>query len=519
MALLLGIDLGTSSVKTLVIDDRGVVRASSSATYPLSRPRPQWSEQDPGDWWSASRSAIRDALTAAGRPAGEVAAVGLSGQMHGSVFLPREALVSGGRECDSLRPAILWNDQRTAAQCAAIERAAGGRLALVELVGNAALPGFTLPKILWVREHEPEVLQRTAMILLPKDYLRLRLTGDAATDAGDASGLLLLDVRSRAYNPRALSLFGIDPALLPPVVESAAITGRVTPWAAEQTGLAEGTPVVAGSGDNQAGAVGAGVVAPGMVLATLGTSGVIYSHADEPRLDVGVAGAEAGRVHTMCAADGDSSRPGRWCVTGCMLSAAGSLQWCRDALWPGEGVESLLREAEDVPAGSGGLVFLPYLTGERCPHPDPSARGAWVGLTSRHTRGHLVRAVLEGVAIGLAQVLDLQRSIGVRAAALRVGGGGGRSVLWRRILADATGLPVSTTNTQEGPAFGAALLAGAGAGAWAGVRSACAAVVADAERVEPDPAGAAALAPSRRVYDDLYGALKGVFADLTDADR
>lgn len=518
MALMLGIDLGTSSVKALMIDERGGARASASATYPVSRPRPRWSEQDPRDWWAATRSAIRDALAASGRPAREIAAVGLSGQMHGSVFLPREALDSSGREGDALRPAILWNDQRTAPQCAAIERAAGGRRAIVEMVGNAALPGFTLPKILWVREHEPEVLRRTAMILLPKDYLRLRLTGDAATDAGDASGLLLLDVRARAYSPRALSLFDIDPALLPPVVESAAITGRVTPWAAEQTGLAAGTPVVAGSGDNQAGAVGAGVVAPGMVLATLGTSGVIYTHADEPRLDVGTNDATPGRVHTMCAPDGDAARKGRWCVTGCVLSAAGSLQWCRDSLWPGESVESLLREAEGAPAGSGGLVFLPYLTGERCPHPDPSARGAWVGLTARHTRGHLVRALVEGVALALAQVLDLQRSIGVRAGAVRVGGGGARSRLWRQALADAMSLPVSTTNTQEGPALGAALLAGVGAGVWPGVRGACGTIVADAERCEPDPAGAAALAASRRVYDELYGALKGAFADLTEAD-
>lgn len=518
MPLLLGIDVGTSAVKVVICDDRGGVRATASAAYPLSRPRPGWSEQDPRDWWTGTVAAVREALRRGGAPAGEVVGVGLSGQMHGSVFLPRRALESGGREADPLRPAILWNDQRTGAQCAAIEAAAGGRRRLVELVGNAALPGFTLPKILWVREHEPDCYRRTAAILLPKDYIRLRLTGAPATDVGDASGLLLLDVDERRYSERALSLFGIDGALLPPVVESATVTGRVTGWAAEQTGLAPGTPVVGGSGDNQAGAIGAGVVGPGMVLATLGTSGVIYAHADRPRKDLGGPRTPPGRVHTMCAATGSGGRPGGWCVTGCMLSAAGSLQWVRDTLFPGDEIATLLGEAQGTPPGSAGLVFLPYLTGERCPHPDPHARGGWIGLTARHTRGHLIRAVLEGVAFGMAQILDLQRSIGVEVVSARVGGGGAKSALWRQMLADLFGVPVATTNTEEGPAYGGALLAGVGAGVWSSVTDACRTAITETDRVVPDVPGAAAYAPARRVYESLYHDLKDRFAQLAAAD-
>jgi xylulokinase len=279
--------------------------------------------------------------------------------------------------------------------------------------------------------------------------------------------------------------------------------------------LAEGTVVVGGSGDNQAGAIGAGVVRPGMILATLGTSGVIYAHADRPRKDLGSGGAAPGRVHTMCAATG----PGGWCVTGCMLSAAGSLQWVRDTLFPAEEIDTLLCEAEGVPPGSGGLVFLPYLTGERCPHPDPDARGGWVGLTARHTRGHLVRAVLEGVAFGMAQIVDLQRSIGVEVASARVGGGGAKSALWRRMLADLIGVPVATTNTEEGPAYGAALLAGVAAGVWPGVAAACDGAVREVERIDPDPARTGAYAPVRAVYERLYSDLRERFGALAAADR
>lgn len=515
MARLLGIDLGTSAVKALVCDERGDLRAAASATYPISRPRPLWSEQDPREWWAATARAIREALDRSGTRAEDVAAVGLSGQMHGAVLLTRDGVESRGTRADPLRPAILWNDQRTGAQCDRIEHAAGGRRALVELVGNAALPGFTLPKLLWVREHEPQIWQQTASVLLPKDYIRFCLTGDLATDMGDASGLLLMDVDHRRYSEAALAKFEIDPRLLPRIVESAAVTGTVSAHAAGLTGLRAGTPVVGGSGDNQAGAIGAGVVQPGMILATLGTSGVIYAHADRPRKDLG---DPPGRVHTMCSATGGDRAPGQWCITGCMLSAAGSLQWCSETLWPKTPLDTLLKEAESAPPGSGGLVFLPYLTGERCPYPDPLARAGWIGLTTRHTRAHMVRAVLEGVACGMGQILDLQRSIGVQASGVRVGGGGARSPLWRRMLADCFGTTVASTNTEEGPAYGAALLAGVGAGLWPSVEAACAACIAETDHVHPDTSNPSVPPETRRVYGELYPDLKRRFAELAGAD-
>ncbi len=517
MSLLLGIDIGTSAVKAVVCDESGRVAGVASADYPISRPRPLWSEQDPRDWWSGAIRAIRDAAAAAGAPASDIRAVGLSGQMHGSVLLDRAALGSGGRAADPLRPAILWNDQRTAAECAEIESAAGGRRALVELVGNAALPGFTLPKLLWIRRHEPQIWARAESILLPKDYIRFRLTGEAATDLGDASGLLLLDVDRRRWSDAAISLFDIKPSLLPRLVESGAPTGAVTDWAAEQTGLKPGTVVVGGSGDNQAGAVGAGVVKEGAILATLGTSGVVYAHSRKPHKDLRDPAA-CGRLHTMAAATGSARAPGEWCITGCMLSAAGSLQWCRDTLFPGVPFDTLVNEAAAVPAGSAGLVFLPYLTGERCPHPDPTARAAWIGLTGRHTRAHLVRAVLEGVTFAMAQIVDLVRSIGVEVNSARVGGGGARSALWRQMLADNFGVPVARTNTDEGPAFGAAILAGVGAGVWPSVPAACGAVIAETDRLAPDPGAPARYAPTRVVFDQLYGDLKERFGALARAE-
>jgi len=518
--LLLGIDVGTSATKAVLCDVRGSVVAVASASHPISRPHPGWSEQDPRDWWAAAAKATREVLASAGAGGDRVRGVGLSGQMHGSVFLGREAAGGGGREADPLRHAILWNDQRTGAECEEIEELAGGRRALVELVGNAALTGFTLPKMLWVRRHEPGVFSRAAAVVLPKDYVRLRLTGEVATDVGDASGMLLFDVDRRRWSERAAALFGIDPAILPRVVESAEPTGRVTAWAAGETGLAEGTVVVGGSGDNQAGAVGAGVVAGGMVLATLGTSGVIYAHAERARKDLGKTGGEpSGRVHTMCAATGTAARPGKWSVTGCMLCAGGSLQWCRDTLFPGMSYDQLIAEAAAVEPGSGGLVFLPYLTGERCPHPDPAARGGWIGLTSRHTRGHLLRAVIEGVTFGMGQVLDVVRGIGVEVSKVRLGGGGARSKFWRQMQADVYGAPVAMTNTEEGPAYGAALLAGVGAGVFESVEAACAAAVVETEVLEPGAEAVQMYGGVRGVYGQLYGDLKERFAALGEVER
>jgi len=519
VTLLLGIDVGTSSTKAVLIDEHGGIRASASSPHELLTPRPGWSEQDPEGWWRATLRALGAALEQAGSDGAEVVAVGLSGQMHGSVLLPREALASGGADCRALRPALLWNDQRAAAECRQIEAAAGSRAALVELVGNAALAGFTLPKLLWVRAHEPKIWGRVAAWCLPKDYVRLRMTGALATDVGDGAGTLLFDVDRRGWSARACELFGIDPASLPPALESCAVAGGMSPWGASQTSLPEGIPVVAGSGDNQCGAVGAGVVERGLVLATLGTSGVIYAHSDSARKDLGRGGSPAGRVHTMCAADGAEARPGHWSLTGCMLSAAGSLQWLHDSLFPDVPYERLLAEAERAPLGAGGLVFLPHLTGERCPHPDPGARGAFVGLTSRHTRAHLVRAVLEGVTLTMRQILDIFRSLGVEADRIRVGGGGARTTFWRQLQADIYGAPVELPNTEEGPAFGAALMSGVGAGVWPDIPRACRETIGVRENREPERESALAYDELLATYARVYPALAPAFAGIAAFDR
>jgi xylulokinase len=512
MDAFLGLDVGTSATKAVLCDSAGKVLGVGSAEHPTSSPRPGWSEQDPEDWWGSSIAAVRAALAVAGPV--RVRAAGLSGQMHGSVLLDAAAARGDGSRAPALRPALLWNDQRTAEECRWIEDRAGGRRALVELTGNAALTGFTLPKVIWVRRHEPDLYTRIAALLLPKDYVRFRMTGMLATDVGDAAGTLLFDVERRSWSPKASSLFEIDPSVLPPILESAARAGTLTGWAAAQLGLESGIPIVAGSGDNQAGAVGAGVVTPGCVLATLGTSGVIYAHAERPRKDLG---EQSGRVHTMCAANGSAGAPGQWSITGCMLCAGGSLRWCRDTVCPGLSYSAMMNEAAAVAPGSGGLVFLPYLTGERCPYPDPSARGGWIGLTARHTRGHLIRSVVEGVSFAMGQVLDLVRGIGVQVDTVRVGGGGARSALWRQMLADVFDTPVATTNTEEGPAYGAALLAGVGAGLWPSVSAACAAGIGVSGVVEPG--GGKQYAEPRTIYADLYHALRPSFAGLGGIDR
>ncbi|MCA9298202.1 MAG: xylulokinase [Phycisphaerales bacterium] len=476
--MFLGIDIGTSSTKGVVCDPDGRVIEVASAPHPLHRPKPGWSEQDPHDWWT-SVSAVCTALSHHA-----IEGLAFSGQMHGSVFLDEHDEV--------IRPALLWNDQRTASQCEAIERAAGGREGIVALVGNAALPGFTLPKILWLREHEPSNFARLRHVMLPKDYIAWRLTGCFATDVGDGAGTLLLDVDRRDWSEKALALFDIDRAMLPPVLESGTEVGRLTGEAARGLGLRADIPVIIGSGDNQMGAIGAGVVGAGAVLAALGTSGVIYAHATEPRRDA------MGRIHTMCAATGRDDAPGGWCVTGCMLSAAGSLQWMRDTLCPDVSFEHLVQEASSVE--SEGLYFLPHLTGERCPYQDPEATGGWVGLTSRHTRAHMVRAVIEGVTFTMGRIIDIMREAGVGVERVRLGGGGARSPFWRQMQADVYGVPVELPTTEEGPAFGAALLAGVGAGAWGTLDEACSTLEIKETR---DPSRD--VTSLRAVQDTLYG--------------
>jgi xylulokinase len=424
--------------------------------------------------------------------------------MHGSVFL-----ADGPKP---LRPALLWNDQRTAEQCALIESRAGGRAALIELVANPALTGFTAPKILWVRQHEPKIYEKTKHILLPKDYIRLRLTGDYATEVSDASGTLLLDVVNRRWSDRLLELLEIDKSLMPRLQESPEITGTLTPAAAAELGLAAGTPVVGGAGDQAAGAVGNGVCSSGIVSATLGTSGVVFAHSDQPTRD------PLGRVHTMCHAV-----PGQWCVFGCMLSAGGSFQWFRNNLAAAEVAEAkkkkidpyilLIKEAEQSPPGSEGLQFLPYLTGERCPYPDPNARGGWIGLTSRTTRPMMIRALLEGVTFGMRDALTIMQSMNIPITQIRASGGGARSQFWRQLQADIYRQPIVTTNATEGPAYGVALLAGVGTGVWRSVQEA-ATSIRQTQKLTPRKKSAELYNRSYAVYSKLYGDLKDRFREM-----
>jgi len=503
-AVFIGADIGTSSTKAVAIDRSGAVVAEASHPYDFDRPKPGWSEQDPRVWWEATTHVLRR-ICAQVDPH-HVQAVGLSGQMHGSVFLDAESIsLAGTHPIGSIRPALMWNDQRTQAECEQIAQAVGGVAELVRRAGNAPLTGFTLPKILWLRAHEPAHYSRLAAVCLPKDFVRLSLTGALASDVGDAAGTLLLDVDRRQWSGELALEVGIDPAVLPPVLESAAKAGQVTQWAARQTGLKAGTPVVAGSGDNQCGGVGAGVVRPGILLVTLGTSGVVFAHSDQCLKDD--ASPAPGRVHTMCSATGTSTRKGAWTVTGCMLSAAGSLQWARSVLAPHASFDELTAEAADLPPGSDGLLFLPYLTGERCPHADPCARGGWIGLTRSHTRAHLVRSVIEGVCLGMAQVFDVVVSLGLEVREVRIGGGGARSPLWRQTLADAIGHELVTVDNDEGPAFGAALLAGVGVGAFESVQQACANCVRTQSRTAPGP-NAPVMRELRAHYNSLYPLLR-----------
>jgi xylulokinase len=473
---LVGIDVGTSGVKGLAIDPDGHVLARGQASYPLSTPRPGWAEQDPGLWWEATSSVLAQLRASAGRPAG----IGLSGQMHGLVALDRHDRV--------LRPAILWNDQRTARECAEIESALGLER-LIALTGNRALPGFTAPKLLWLRRHEPDTYAAIARVMLPKDYVLTRLCGAHSTEVSDASGTLLLDVAARRWSDQMLEALELPLSWLPPVLESVDEAGRT----------ADGVPVAAGAGDQAAGALGVGVDRPGPVSVVLGTSGVVFCALP------GFAADRQARVHAFCHAV-----PGTWHAMGVMLSAAGSLQWLRRAVAPDLGYEQLVGEAEAWPAGTEGLLFAPYLAGERTPHADPDARGAFVGLSIRHDRGALARAVLEGVAFGLRDSLDLVAALGERPVLGRVSGGGARSELWLRIASSALEIPLQRVAVDEGAAFGAAILAGTAAGLWRDVREGVAATVKAGEAVEPVPSWVEIYGERRERYRALYPALRSI---------
>ena len=497
MSFFLGIDVSTTATKALIIDADGSVVSVSSTEYLFQTPRPLWSEQDPALWWNGAAASIRQALDSAGVDGSSIGAVGLTGQMHGLVLLDDSGSV--------LRPSILWNDQRTAAECDEI-RDRVGREDLISITGNDAVTGFTAPKILWVRNNEPELFARTRHILLPKDYVRLRLTGEYATDVAGAAGTLLMDLRTRRWSEHILERLQIPAGWMPATHEGPEVTGRVTAKAAEATGLSAGTPVVAGGGDQSAGAVGVGAVREGIVALTLGTSGVVFATVDQPFVE-----PEA-RLHAFCHAV-----PGKWHLMGVMLSAAGSLRWYRDTLFPDMSFDDLLAPAGAVGAGSEGLLFLPYLTGERTPHADPNARGAFVGLTVRHRREHLTRSVLEGVAFGLKDSFELMRTAGLRSIDhVRISGGGVKSPLWREILAAVLNMELVTVTTSEGAAFGAALLAGVGAGHWGTVDASCDAAVAVSGRTAVNADLAQRYQSGYEQYRALYPSLKETFHAQAD---
>jgi xylulokinase len=499
MSTLLGIDLSTTAAKALLMDGSGRVISNGTSPLALSTPRPLWSEQHPEDWSQAAFSSIRDALAQANLSGQEVAAVGLTGQMHGLVLL--------GENNEVLRPAILWNDQRCAAECDEI-RACIGKQRLIQVTGNDALTGFTAPKIVWVRNHEPAVLSKVRHVLLPKDYIRYELTGRLAMDKADGSGTMLFDLKKRDWSDEVLNALRISAEWLPPTFEGPQITGEVSARAARATGLRVGTPVVAGGGDQAAQAVGVGAVHQGVVALTLGTSGVLFAPTASCLIE------PEGRLHAFCHAV-----PGAWHLMGVMLSAAGSLQWYRDTLAPETSFDELVEEASQVPPGCEGLIFLPYLTGERTPHPDPLARGAWVGLTVRHKRGHLTRAVLEGVAFGLKDCFALLQEAGVgQISEVRVSGGGAKSQLWRQVVADILGAELVTVETAEGAAYGAALLAGVGIGVWPDVETACAETVKTVGRVSPDESTEGRYGQAYGLYRSLYPALRATFDGIASSE-
>jgi xylulokinase len=507
MQALLGIDLGTSGVKAaLFAVDDGQTLASVTFDYPLSHPQPGWAEQNPEDWWRATISAIQVCLVEGkkvGVEAGDVRGVGISGQMHGIVLLDEQNQV--------IRPCIIWADQRSEPQCRWMTERIGAER-LIDLVSNPALPGFSAPKLLWVRDNEPDNFARTRHVLLPKDYLRYRLTGEWGMEISDAAGTCLLDVKSGRWSQEVMVGLELDPALFPPVISAEGSHGTITSETAALTGLLAGTPVAGGGADNACGAVGNGVVRSGLGLVSIGTSGVVLAHSEKPGVD---RSGPVPRVHTF-----NHAAPDAWYLMGVTQGAGLSLRWVRDNLglpesalerWGGIDAYTLLeKEAALAPAGCDGLIFLPYLQGERTPHLDAYARGGWIGLTASHTRQHLIRAVFEGVAFSLKDCFKILREQGLPLEQLRVTGGGAKSPLWRQIIADVLNVELVITSAQEGPAFGAALLAGVASGVYSTVVEACEQTVHVLERTEPQPAFQAAYERNYAIYQDLYPALKPV---------
>ncbi len=502
MSHYLGIDIGTSGTKTLLINAKGTVLAEANAEYPLQQPKPGWTQQDPEDWWKATVKTVRAVMKKAKRKPADIKAIGLSGQMHGSVFLDKNDKV--------IRPALLWNDQRTAAECDEITSAAGGRKALIKMVANPALTGFQAPKILWLRNKEKRNYAKLAKVLLPKDDIRRRLIGDYVTEVSDASGTLLLDVVKRKWSKKLLGKIDLDLDLLPRVVESDEVTGTLTTQAAKSLGLTTDCKVVGGAGDCAAGAVGNGVVKKGVLSTSIGTSGVMFVHSDQPQYDA------SGRLHTFCHAVN-----GKWHMMGVNLTSGGSLQWWVDSIIQGlagispkKRYEAATAEAAKITAGSDGLLFLPYLNGERTPHADPNARGSFVGMNLTHTRGHMTRSVMEGITFALRDSLDIIESLDVPVREIRASGGGSKNPLWRQMQADVFGKKITTLKVEQGPAYGVALLAAVGDGAYKSVETACNATIKVADVTPADRKAAKNYDRLFPIYRDLYGQLKDSMGEL-----
>ncbi|HEY7211431.1 MAG TPA: xylulokinase [Bryobacteraceae bacterium] len=495
----LGLDIGTGGSRALLADAKGRVAFSYIAAHAeMHMPRPLWAEQDPRDWWRASQLAIQGVLKTAGIDGSSIAGVGLSGQMHGLVLLDRRNEV--------IRPALIWCDQRSQRQVDEINGAVGEENVL-RAIANPVLTGFTLPKLLWVRDNEPELFQKVAHILLPKDFVRLQLTGEFATDVSDASGTALFDVLHRKWSDEMVSVLGLKHEILPQVVESQTVTGVISEEAARVTGLRAGTPVVGGAGDQAASAIGNGIVEPGSISCTVGTSGVVFAYLEKPAYD------PAGRVHTFCHAI-----PGAWHVMGVTQGAGLSLQWYRNRFAPNSDYDELTADASLSAPGALGLFWLPYLMGERTPHLDPTARGAWVGLTAKHQASDMIRAILEGVCYSLKDGLEIIAGLGAAPKVIRLSGGGAKSPLWHQLFADIFAARVTTLETQEGSAFGAALLAAIGTGQFPNARAACRAAVHEVSAKEPEPTSAAFYAHRYPIYRALYPALKPVFASIAALD-
>ncbi len=491
----LGIDIGTGGSRALLVDARGAVRAGFTAPHEDMRmERPLWAEQRPENWWDAAVAAIRGVLAEAGVPGDQVRGVGLSGQMHGLVILDRADQV--------IRPSLIWCDQRSQPQVDSVN-AKLGRDKVLEFIANPVLTGFTLPKLLWVRDNEPRYFERVRRLLLPKDYVRFRLTGEFASEVSDASGTAVFDVVRRRWSLEMMDALGLDRSILPTCYESSQVTGSITAPVAGLTGLAAGTPVVGGGGDQASSAVGNGIVEEGIVSCTLGTSGVVFAHMDKVAYD------PAGRVHTFCHAVRD-----KWHVMGVTQGAGLSLQWFRNQFAPGAAYDALTADAAQAPAGAQGLFWLPYLMGERTPHLDATARGGWIGLTASHTRADLIRAIIEGVSYSQRDCLDIIESLGVAVSSVRASGGGAKSAFWRQLLASILNKRVVTLATQEGSAYGAALLALAGTGEYASVPEVCRAAIREVDSVSPCSPDARFYAKAYRIYTSMYPALKSAFAQM-----